>query len=125
MKETETLTTPELPEIDDCPPFDDKDEACFAELREVLARHGMTHRFGMTLLHRHFTVQSDEILLESCDVAGRRLLVSPVPRASLKATHSRPTNWRLDSLTATQECTQVCSYESGDSGVHSGDSDHL
>lgn len=111
-----------LPDIDDCPPFGPDDEACFADIRQVLEKHGKLQRFGLTLLHQHFDVASDEILLETCDPVNRTLMVTPQPRSEHPVGRHRQTNWRLDSMSATQECTQICSMDSDNN--HCGSS-HL
>jgi hypothetical protein len=54
-----------------------EDEELFAELREVLLRHGAQDRFGVTLLHRHFDTKPDEALVETVDEEARTLTVRP------------------------------------------------
>lgn len=63
--------SPALPHIDDLIPFSTEDEACLAEMKEVLRRHGKLGRFGLSLMHNHFEVADDEMLLEECDVLVR------------------------------------------------------
>lgn len=119
-----TSTIESLPDIDDCPPFSPEDEACFSELREVLKRHNRLSRFGVMLLHQHFTTREDEILMEYCDEAERTLTIKPVHRAELSPKSFRETNWRLDSMSSVGNCIQVCPHV-GDSGTHTGRSHHL
>ena len=83
----------------------DKDKKCFAELREVLERHGALERFGVCLLHDHFDVGDDEILEEVCDETNRVLTAQPVDRASWEAKpNSRATMWELKENRALQGC---------------------
>lgn len=106
------LIADSLPDIDDCPAFGPDDETCFAEIREVLAKHGKLHRFGLTLLHEHFEIRPDEILLETCDPVNRVLTIRPEPIAAHPAGQHRETNWRLDSMNAVQACMQICKMDS-------------
>ncbi|EKS35365.1 hypothetical protein [Afipia clevelandensis] len=83
-----------LPDIHDVPPLSGHDEACLTAVREVLARHGCLERFGLTLLHKHFGMSDDEVLVEAVDEQSRTLVTKPVRIADLSG--------RLDDSTATQ-----------------------
>jgi len=117
------LETGTLLDIDDCPPFGPDDEACFTEIREVLSKHGKLHRFGMTLLHGHFEIGEDEILLETCDPLSRTLTIRPEPVAAHPPGQHRETNWRLDTMGSVQSCMQICKVNN-DTNRHVG-KDHL
>ncbi len=54
------------------------DSDCLREVRDVLKKFGALDRFGINLLHRHFDIQDDEILLETTDMATRTQTVRPV-----------------------------------------------
>lgn len=105
------------PDINDVKPFSSDDEACFGELRDVLARHGALERFGITLLHGHFEIADDEILVESIDVENRTLTTRPA-KATEVAGDTIETNWRLDVREAMQRCERVCQRPWGPSGPH-------
>ena len=114
---TTTEHLPELPNLDDVPPFSEADAACFKEVREVLDRHGALQRFGLTLLHQHFQLADDEVLVESIDVEGRTLTLRPAKRAETE--NAVETSWRLDSASEIQRCVQSCSpRETGHSRQH-------
>lgn len=53
-------------------------EEWFYELRDVLKKHNALDRFGITLLHKHFDVADDEIMLETTDVGNRTLHMQPI-----------------------------------------------
>ena len=72
-----------LRHIDDVRPIDATDAVCLDEIRGVLERHGYLDRFGVALLHSHFQLADDEILLETTDVKSREHWVRPVSRSSL------------------------------------------
>jgi hypothetical protein len=68
-----------------------------AEVREVLARHGRLDRFGLTLLHSHFDLANDEILVETVDKAGRTLTTRPLSAAATEPGATLvESSWRLD-----------------------------
>lgn len=67
-----------LPDITDVEPVGEADRDCLEEeLRAVLTRHGRLDRFGLTLLHDHFPVASNEMLVETCDPESRTLTIIP------------------------------------------------
>ncbi len=59
-----------FPNIDDVSALDASDIECMNEIKSVLEKHGKVNRFAMSLLHKHFEIKQDEVLLE--DVSARR-----------------------------------------------------
>jgi len=108
MKSVQREKLPELPVIDEVVPWSPLDQALFDELREVLKRHGAASRFGIALLHRHFDVADDEMLIETCDTATRTLTSRPRNRKELDGENVVETSWRLDALGAMQVCQGSC-----------------
>jgi hypothetical protein len=109
---------PPHPDINSVEPFSEADLACFEELRSVLERHNAQSRFGVTLLHQHFTTADDEILVESVDVNERTLTIQPVKMTQLVGTDTIETSWRLDSKEVMQRCESQCTRPYGPSGPH-------
>jgi hypothetical protein len=103
----------DLLDIDDVKPLSDDDKQCFAELREVLERHGALQRFGVTLLHNHFPVYEGELLVEECDEEKRTLTLKPMKRAELNEGTLMQTNWRLDTEASMQGCVAYCLMDGG------------
>jgi hypothetical protein len=104
---------------DDVRPIDVSDAACLSDIRDVLDKHGCLDRFGVSLLHRHFPVDDDEIMLETTDIAKREHWVRPVRRASLQdaGVEAQTTMVCFDSVGYTQVC--VCSRDNnGHTGGH-------
>jgi hypothetical protein len=97
-----------LPNIDEVPPLDAGDHACMSEIRRVLEGHGKLQRFGLTLLHDHFHIGGDEVLLEACNVDTRTLTIRPVKKTALENARVLETNWRLDTMETMAACQQVC-----------------
>ena len=96
---------PKLPDITEVAPVGGKDQACIAEVRAVLDRHCALHRFGLTLLHQHFDMSDDEILVESVDAENRVLTIRP---AKVDTRDGIETSWRLDDPAAMQRCETLC-----------------
>ena len=95
-----------LQDIDDIEPIGDADTACIHELYEVLKRHDKQDRFGLVMLHKHFEMQDDEILLERTETAQRRLVLEPAKISAPEAARSVQTSWRLSE--AGGEMMRVC-----------------
>lgn len=100
---------PVLPDIDEVEPLSDLDQPCLTEIRAVLVKHDVLRRFGITLLHEHFEVADDEILVETIDVETRTLTSRPEKIAELGDYNSVETSWRLDDdPIAMARCTSAC-----------------
>jgi len=89
--------------IDEVQPIDYSDQDCIDEVQEVLKRRGKLDRFGMSLLHTHFPMSSDETLLETCDPVSRVLTTKPVKKSALGKRTTIQTTWRFDGR-AGREC---------------------
>lgn len=109
-----------LPDIHDTKPLSAADRLCLNEIRDVLAKHGCLERFGVNLLHRHFEMAADEILIEQVDEEGRRLVTKPVKvglvQAEMPTAYETQWHWRRDhGGEVSQICNVRCfqgSYES-------------
>ncbi len=66
-----------LRDIDDVEPLNEADMPCMQDLREVLVRHGRSDRFGIALLHKHFDLAEDEVLVERTNVESRVQTIRP------------------------------------------------
>jgi hypothetical protein len=97
-----------LADIDVVEPLSDADRDCFNDLREVLKKHNALSRFGVSLLHRHFDVYDDEVLVEFCDKDRRTLTLTPTKVTALGELQLKQTNWRLDVKQSMSECTTAC-----------------
>jgi hypothetical protein len=107
-----------LPKIDEVAPVDEGDRAVMDEVRSVLVKHGALQRFGLTLLHSHFDLADDEILVETVDAKERKLTIRPMPvREAMAAGDPFETSWRLDSPSGEPECLLYC-FRSSDGTVH-------
>lgn len=118
------MSTKGLKHIDEILPLNDNDSACMEELKSVLQKHKALGRFGITLLHKHFEMEDDEVLLEECDEESRMLILKPVKQDSIKNQKSIETNWRLDTLTSMAKCVSLCQYDPSTPGRHNGIKKH-
>lgn len=112
----------QLPDIDDAMLLDDADMKCLEEVQDVLSRHGKALRFSVGLIHKHFDISENEILLETCDPINRQLICRPVDRSVLESAKVVATNW-INELGVSRGCEKVCPTDS--SGRHYGYSDHV
>lgn len=118
-----------LSDINDVKPLDTKDRACLDAVRDVLAQFGCLDRFGVNLLHKHFEMESDEILVEQVDEAGRKLVTKPVKveivRDEMASAYETQWHWRPDehgalSLICVSRCFPGNWQSPGHSNQHTG-----
>jgi hypothetical protein len=107
-----------LQDIDDVRPIDDSDAACLEEIRLVLSKYGNLDRFGIALLHSHFQVADDEMMVETTDVGQREHWVRPFKKSHLEQAGLEPqtTILRFDERGAAQFRTCVRNQD----GSHTG-----
>ncbi len=96
MQTTNVLTANSLAHIDDVVGYTEQDKPLFDELYEVLKKHNALDRFGVSLLHSHFPMSENEVLLESTDTISRRQMIEPITREELANMSVIETSWRLD-----------------------------
>lgn len=114
----ETIQHSKLLDIDDVEPINDKDYEVLDEVRAVLDKHNYTDRFGMILLHKHFELQEDEILIEDTDTANRISTVK-VTKESGSSEGTIETMWKFGKgVNAVTKCVLRCSYFLGHKRVH-------
>ncbi|MGP8297783.1 hypothetical protein ACTPOK_07475 [Streptomyces inhibens] len=83
----------ELPRFEGAEGLGPQDSQFVRELVAVLERHGNLDRFGLCLLHDHFPVSSDEVLVETHDLAARTLRIHVEKAATTD--HTQPSQWRF------------------------------
>jgi len=107
------MTWNDLPLIDDVLSLDETDNQCLEEIRRVMQRHAKTQRFGVTLLHHHFSLSNDELLVEHCDFDRRMLVTTPQRASEISERGYRPTVWRFDGMRA-HACAYCPTHEDND-----------
>ena len=101
----------DLKDIDDVEPVGSADEACLKDLHAVLRQHGKFDRFGISLVHKHFDMDPEEVLVETTDKHNRTLTLRPMDRRSAEARNTVETSWILSEgtdRTATSQCYVRC-----------------
>ena len=88
----------DLLDIKEVKPFCEDDKQCLDEIRAVLEKHGNLQRFGITLMHKHFVVQDDEVLVEETDPVSHVQTITPTKRSEIPSDVT-VVNWRLDKNT--------------------------
>jgi hypothetical protein len=104
-----------LPDITEAKPLDPLDKPLMDELVTVLRKHNALDRFGITLLHQHFPIPDDEVLVENVDTKTRTQTIRPLKKAELAQLNYTETSWRLDSGEPMMAC--VC-VKMGDQHSH-------
>ncbi|GHG61623.1 hypothetical protein [Streptomyces griseocarneus] len=82
-----------LPRFEEAEGIGPQDSAFVRDLVAVLEKHGNLDRFGLCLLHDHFPVASDEVLVETHDLEARTLRIE-VEKAATTG-HTQPSQWRF------------------------------
>lgn len=103
----------DLPDIDAVEPLNEADFACLAAIRDVLAQHGRLDRFGITLMHGHFPIGEDEVLVESCDDEARTLTMTIQPAGVVNQGNIVQTAWRLSDGATLAACRNACVVSGG------------
>ena len=75
--------------------LDSSDFICLTEVADVLRRHGKEWRFGVNLLHSHFEMSDNEVLVETSDPVDQSLWIRPVPKTAVAAEDVVETAWCL------------------------------
>jgi hypothetical protein len=99
----------------------DSEAGLFGEIREILKRYGAEKKYGLALLHKHFDLAEDEVLVEYTDVENRTLITKPAPRSEVTG-NVIETVWSLESgdMNMTTVCVGFCYYYPT-SGSHFGE----
>lgn len=72
------------------------DNDCLNELQAIIEKHGLTSKFGVALLHKHFDIEEDEVLLESNNPIERTLNSRPININEAENGDYATTIWRFD-----------------------------
>jgi hypothetical protein len=107
-----------LPDISDVIPIGDADNSCLDEIRDVLIRHNAVGRFGIHLVHKHFDVNEDEVLVEYTDINSRELHCKVEKRLTKQDGNRIETMWSFIGDKATRVCDQQCVYNYGHTSRH-------
>jgi hypothetical protein len=96
------------PDIHDAGTRSDNEVAAFSEMREVLKKYGLEAKYGLTLLHKHFDLDEDEVLVEYTDIENRTLTSKPTKIGMIPSHSLIETTWALDKDVVMGHCMIVC-----------------
>lgn len=82
-----------LPRFEEAKGLGPSDAEFVRDLVEVLEKHGNLDRFGLCLLHDHFPLAADEIMVETNDSATRTLHVQVEETGRTR--HLKASQWRF------------------------------
>lgn len=105
-----------LHDINDARPLTESDSQMVDEVIAVLRKYDALDRFGLSLLHKHFDISEDEVLMETTDLVERTQLIRPISKSQLENLTYMETAWRLDSGKAVMGCN--CVTDSGTGHRH-------
>ncbi len=113
IMEAQILTKQQLPNIIEVKPLSDSDKETMDKLYQVLKEQNALNRFGITLLHEHFEVADDEVLIEFTDIETRTQTIKPVFKNDPELIDAIETSWRLDTGFPVMSC-KCKKYGTGD-----------
>ncbi|NEW75316.1 hypothetical protein [Streptomyces rhizosphaericus] len=88
-----TTLRPELPRFEEAEGLGPRDAEFVRDLIAVLEKHGNLDRFGLCLLHDHFPLDTDEVLVETNDPKSRTLHIRVEKAGTTR--HAKPSQWRF------------------------------
>ncbi|MFF4399181.1 hypothetical protein [Streptomyces sp. NPDC001480] len=88
-----TVSRNPLPRFEEAEGLGAEDAEFVRDVVAVLEKHGNLNRFGLCLLHDHFPVAADEVLVETNDPRARTLH-SHVEKAD-RTRHTKASQWRF------------------------------
>lgn len=92
-------------------PLTENDYKAFQEIQGVLKKYGVTKKFGINLLHRHFDLHSnDERLVEFTDKENRELTTKVINKDYLNQRKITPTQWMFTEDGEKIVCACNCFY---------------
>lgn len=91
--------------------------ACMRAMRDVLLKFGKVDRFALHLVHKHFDLADDEILVEYSNANTREQYFRPEKADSPIALEAIPTTWMLKDMDPSVICT-CARTENGHQGRH-------
>lgn len=100
-------------------PISEADRATLDAIKAVLIERGAVDRFGVHLVHKHFDIADDEIVMEYTDEEARTQFTQVEKYAEAFA-RGRPleTQWRFNRETASMGCVGFCHYNNGHRHIH-------
>ncbi len=87
--------------------FTESDKVCFEEIIEVLKKYNLIDKYGIGLLHDHFPIHLDEVLLETTLSEDKTIQTRTIKREDAKNVNHFETAWYFDKDTNNIICSQI------------------
>ena len=84
------------PFVKEVRPLSDDERATLMDVAALLQEKGLTDRVGISLLHKHFDLAADEVMVEEESQGSRVLTSAPAKVESLLGRSYLETNWRIE-----------------------------
>ncbi len=105
--------------VTDVEPVNEADRATLDAIKAVLIERGAVDRFGVHLVHKHFDIADDEIVMEYTDEEARTQFTQVEKYADAFANGAPlETQWRFNRETASMGCVGFCHYNNGHRHIH-------
>lgn len=102
----------QFPHIADVRPITESEEAMLLEVRAILEKYGALDRFGITLIHRHFSLEEGEIAVEKTIENERKQVIEVMREQDLDpAGNSITTQWVFEAGRPGMICRVECNYQ--------------
>ena len=113
----------ELSDIQEVALITKDDSYCLSELKEIILKYGKENKFGISLLHTHFDLLENEMLVETINVKERVLTTTPVQVDEQRKKSLVQTVWCFSKdQSLVKGCESFCPRD--DKGRHKGYKDH-
>ncbi len=123
MENLTPLAHNSLKDINAIEKLNESDNSCILELKKVLKKYKKEDKFGLLLLHKHFDIEEDEIMLESIDIENRILTTKPCKIHNLNEKSYTQTVWSFSNQPVlNKSCESFCPTDA--KGNHDGYRDH-
>jgi hypothetical protein len=114
----ETIQHSKLTDIDEIEPINDLDYEVLEEIKSVFVKHKYVNRFGIILLHKHFDIAEDEVLMETTN-EEERISTVKVEKALNSEQNTIGTMWKFgNDIIAATKCVVRCHYFLGHKRKH-------
>ncbi len=113
----------ELCDISEVQTIKEDDIECLNEIKKIITKHGKERKLGIALLHKHFNISDEEVLVETISTKDRILTTKPISLKEAGKKSLVQTVWCFSSdKSFAKSCESFC--PTGPTGKHYGNKDH-
>ena len=96
MTTTQAKNWNDLSNLLDVAHLSETDSQCLNEIQSILNKYDLTQKFGVALLHKHFELDEDEMLIERTYLKDKHLVTKPEKIGESNPDDLVTTMWRFD-----------------------------